>query len=116
MNSTKFHMAEVERNKQYEVFMSPTQALFEYNPRTFIVMVDRDSETFTCICGKFEKDGILCCHALKVMQALNIDEVAEKYFIDRWIPKEKRAVQANKKMQTLKIWMSKWHSSHFQEG
>ena len=75
MNSTMFHMVEVERNKQYEVFKSPTQALFEYNPRTFIVMVDRDSETFTCICGKFKKDGILCCHALKVMQALNIDDV-----------------------------------------
>ena len=64
-------------------------------------MVDIDSETFTCICGKFEKDGILCCHALKVIQALNIDEIAEKYFIDRWRPKEKRAFQANEEDANL---------------
>ena len=99
MNSTKFHMMEME--KKYEVYKSPTQALFDYNPRTFIVVVDTHSETISCVCGKFEKDGILCCHALKVIQALNIDELPEKYFIDRWRPKEKRAFQANEEDANL---------------
>ena len=64
-------------------------------------MVDRDSETFTCICGKFEKEGILCSHALKVMQTLNIDEVAEKYFMDRWRPKEKKSHQVPEEVTNL---------------
>ena len=101
MTSTKFHMMEVERKKQYEVYKSPTQALFDYNPRIFIVIVDIDSETISCVCWKFEKDGIMCCHALKVIQAINIDELPEKYFIDRWRPKEKRAFQANEEDANL---------------
>ena len=94
-------MMEVEKNKQYEVYKSPTQALLDYNPRTFTVIVDTESETISYVCGKFEKDGILCCHALKVIQALNVDELPQKFFIDRWRPKEKRVFQGNEENANL---------------
>jgi hypothetical protein len=41
--------------------------VFGYGSRTYIVEVDFDSEMYSCQCCKFHKDGILCCHVLKVM-------------------------------------------------
>ncbi|XP_044363080.1 protein FAR1-RELATED SEQUENCE 4-like [Triticum aestivum] len=41
-------------------------------------------EDYSCICCKFEKDGILCSHILKVMLHLEVDKIPYKYIIDKW--------------------------------
>jgi hypothetical protein len=47
-------------------------------------------DEYNCVCCKFEKDGLLCSHVLKVMLHQNIDKIPEKYFIDRWRKNEKK--------------------------
>uniref|UniRef100_A0ACD6A694 Uncharacterized protein n=1 Tax=Avena sativa TaxID=4498 RepID=A0ACD6A694_AVESA len=40
-----------------------------------------------------EKDGILCGHALRVLVHLNISELPDKYFKERWMPKERKYIR-----------------------
>ncbi|XP_078176653.1 protein FAR1-RELATED SEQUENCE 5-like [Carex rostrata] len=42
------------------------------------------NETISCSCYKFESFGLLCCHALKVLDAMNIKRLPEKYILKRW--------------------------------
>lgn len=36
-----------------------------------------------CECGNFEHTGLLCCHALKVLDVLGIDQIPAKYILKR---------------------------------
>jgi hypothetical protein len=58
------------------------------------VSVDLKEHDFVCICCKFEKDGIVCGHILRVLIHLNIYELPQKYYIPRWRPKDKKAMRA----------------------
>ena len=37
-----------------------------------------------CSCKKFEFVGILCCHALKILDINNIKKIPEQYVLNRW--------------------------------
>jgi hypothetical protein len=87
------HVQEVETNKKYEVYKSGLAATRDYRTRKYLVIVDLSSEDFTCICSKFNKDGILCSHVLKVLIHLNFVQIPEKYFIARWKPREKKDIR-----------------------
>jgi len=58
--------------------------------RKYLVLVNLQEKEYSCICGKFNKDGILCSHILKIMLELKIKEILEKYIIDRWRKNEKK--------------------------
>ena len=60
--------------------------------RKYIVMTDltEHKEEFSCICGKFNKDGIFCTHILKVIVEEEIRKIPEKYFIERWRKTERK--------------------------
>lgn len=49
-------------------------------------------DEYNCVCCKFEKDGLLCSHILKVMLHQNIDKIPEKYVIDRWRKNDKKII------------------------
>ncbi|KAJ4767531.1 Protein FAR1-RELATED SEQUENCE 5 [Rhynchospora pubera] len=48
------------------------------------VVWNRDDQTITCSCKKFERDGILCCHALKVLDREDIKVIPPRYVLNRW--------------------------------
>jgi zinc finger SWIM domain-containing protein 3 len=52
--------------------------------REYMVTFDSSSETVSCSCMKFECVGVLCCHALKVLDYRNIRIVPSKYILKRW--------------------------------
>jgi hypothetical protein len=87
------HVQEVEPNKKYEVYKSGLAAARDYRTRRYLVIVDLTSDDFNCICSKFNKDGILCSHVLKVLVHLNIVHIPDKYFIARWMPREKKDIR-----------------------
>ncbi|KAF2926071.1 hypothetical protein DAI22_06g099600 [Oryza sativa Japonica Group] len=37
-----------------------------------------------CTCGQFERTGILCSHALKVLDVMNIKSLPKRYILKRW--------------------------------
>ncbi|CAL5029951.1 unnamed protein product [Urochloa decumbens] len=55
-----------------------------YGPRTFRVTASTLDGVYSCTCCKFERDGVLCCHILKVFDTLAVREVPERYILPRW--------------------------------
>ncbi|XP_048543851.1 protein FAR1-RELATED SEQUENCE 5-like [Triticum urartu] len=87
------HVEEVERNVKYEVYKRPMLAEKDFRTRRFIVIVNMQQQEFSCICGKFQKDGIVCSHVLRVLSHLNMSMLLEKYYIDRWRPKNTKDIR-----------------------
>jgi zinc finger SWIM domain-containing protein 3 len=48
------------------------------------VSVHPINQTVSCSCKKFEKHGILCSHALKSLDMMNIKLIPEAYILKRW--------------------------------
>lgn len=86
--TTRLQLIEVEKLKTYEVFLALNQKIKVVRRRKYLVIVDSEKEEYTCICSKFEKDGLLCSHILKIMLHLNIMKIPKKYIIDRWRKKD----------------------------
>ena len=68
-----------------------SQVIYEYiitvhgsNEKECIVHCVRTDGTITCSCKKFDSEGILCCHSLKVYSILDIMEIPERYILSRW--------------------------------
>jgi hypothetical protein len=47
-----------------------TKFVPNYHNRTYEVYADPPNGLYTCSCCKFERDGIVCCHILKVRNKL----------------------------------------------
>lgn len=43
-----------------------------------------DREEFDCECGLFVHTGMLCGHALKVMDYVGVTQIAKKHILKRW--------------------------------
>jgi hypothetical protein len=48
------------------------------------VVGNYSEQLVTCSCGQFERAGILCIHALKVLDVMNIKSLPERYILKRW--------------------------------
>ncbi|TVU19215.1 hypothetical protein EJB05_35353, partial [Eragrostis curvula] len=55
-----------------------------YHSRTFRVRANPSDEEYECTCCKFARDGILCCHILKVFDKLAVRLVPARYIKQRW--------------------------------
>ena len=87
------HVEEVVRNVRYEVYKTEMLAAKDFRQRRFVVDVNIQNQEFSCICGKFLKDGIVCSHVLRVLSHLNMSRLPEKYYIDRWRPKDTKDIR-----------------------
>ncbi|KAK6913032.1 FAR1 DNA binding domain [Dillenia turbinata] len=67
-------------------------SLYEYKVSTYgrlqeyLVTFDSSDYTVVCCCKKYEFVGILCCHALKVLDYRNIKVVPTQYILKRLLP------------------------------
>jgi zinc finger SWIM domain-containing protein 3 len=50
----------------------------------FKVVVNHTDQMIICSCNKFKRVGVLCGHALKVFDVMNVKLIPEKYFLQRW--------------------------------
>ncbi|WVZ59699.1 hypothetical protein U9M48_009809 [Paspalum notatum var. saurae] len=48
------------------------------------VIGDPSKQTVVCDCQQFDRVGILCCHALKVLDIMNIKLLPPQYMLKRW--------------------------------
>lgn len=48
------------------------------------MQVNREKEEFVCNCGKFERDGILCCHILRLFTQFDMLKIPDQYIVPRW--------------------------------
>jgi hypothetical protein len=70
-------------------------SVFGYGKRSYTVHTTLESKTYKCECCKFSRDGLLCCHILRVMVQLGaIDHIPEHYILRRCkVPEEAVVVQ-----------------------
>jgi hypothetical protein len=88
----RYKYRETEKRRCYEVWYKSNQIQERHRIRKYIVLIDltEGREEFSCICAKFNKDGIFCAHILKVIVEEEVKEIPEKYFINRWRKNEKK--------------------------
>ncbi|OMP08900.1 Zinc finger, PMZ-type [Corchorus olitorius] len=48
------------------------------------VLYNDEEMTVSCSCKKFKMEGILCSHALKVLDLMNIKLIPDRYILKRW--------------------------------
>jgi zinc finger SWIM domain-containing protein 3 len=54
------------------------------NAKERMVIGNPMEQKVSCDCRKFETHGILCCHAFKVLDVMNIKLIPEHYILKRW--------------------------------
>lgn len=57
----------------------------EFGKDEFEVAVTEDKQHFKCSCRKLDRDGIPCCHVLKITERLDLLVVPESFVRYRWI-------------------------------
>jgi hypothetical protein len=63
-SSMSYNIKPIGENR-YEVYCI-TKFVPQYHSRAYEVYADPPNENYRCTCCKFERDGIVCCHILKV--------------------------------------------------
>nr|XP_051191007.1 protein FAR1-RELATED SEQUENCE 1-like [Lolium perenne] len=60
-------------------------SVFGYGKRTYRVEANSEEGIYICECSKINRDGLLCCHALRVMAQLGaVNEIPAHYILPRW--------------------------------
>jgi hypothetical protein len=54
-----------------------------YGERTYLVNANGENN-YNCECCKFERDGLLCCHVLKLFTHIGVGMIPERYIMHRW--------------------------------
>jgi hypothetical protein len=54
------------------------------NPKDHRVNWNSSENNVSCSCRNFEMCGILCGHALKILDVMNIKVFPKKYILKRW--------------------------------
>ncbi|KQK16660.2 hypothetical protein BRADI_1g29812v3 [Brachypodium distachyon] len=63
----KWGFSPIEEQNTFEA-ISMTGHSGQYGARTFRLAADIEAGMYSCECCKFDRDGIVCCHILRVMQ------------------------------------------------
>jgi hypothetical protein len=87
---TRLQLREESKGKIYWVFQAKNYPIKEHRQRDYLVQVNEQTEEYSCICCKFQKDGLLCSYILKIMLHLQVEKIPDKYIIERWGKREKK--------------------------
>jgi hypothetical protein len=90
---TRLQIREDVKGKMYWVFQAANYPVKEHRHREYLVQVNEETEDYSCICCKFDKDGLLCSHILKVMLQLQVNKIPDKYIIERWRKRERKLLK-----------------------
>ena len=73
----------LEGSNEYLVAIGSLDENFTFE-KEYKVTGDPLEQTSTCSCGQFGRIGILCGHALKVLNLMNIKSLPGQYILKRW--------------------------------
>jgi len=93
---TFYQCNELAAGRQYQVKRIATEAYKheEFNRSIFTVEVDDEKENYSCTCKKMTRDGIQCCHVLKVLDHTGMILQLPKSFINpRWTKKVAKSMK-----------------------
>lgn len=53
----------------------------KYGTRNYLVIANVAQETYSCECCRMDRDGMLCCHILKVFTHIGLDVIPGQYIL-----------------------------------
>jgi hypothetical protein len=102
MNATAFAVDTVAEDKTYNLRKTFSYKNQEFQQEVFQVQLDRALEQFNCICQKYKRDGILCCHVLHLFTQFDIIHIPEHYINKRWTKEYREAELLKYKQRQIK--------------
>ncbi|XP_062014141.1 protein FAR1-RELATED SEQUENCE 5-like [Rosa rugosa] len=78
--SMTFKMDEVDTNETVHTFELSQEGC----NRISVVKLNSSDDTITCSCKMFESMGLLCRHALRVLNVRNFTKIPPQYILKRW--------------------------------
>ncbi|XP_021321689.1 protein FAR-RED IMPAIRED RESPONSE 1-like [Sorghum bicolor] len=70
---------------QFQYWLEPNNSfVFRYGKRNYLVTAIEEDESYCCECSKFDRDGIICCHIMRVMVRMGVKLIPERYILKRW--------------------------------
>jgi hypothetical protein len=103
VNSTAFGVHEVVKDRVYELKKTFHYEHPEYRRDLFTVFVDKRTTTVECECGKYEKDGILCCHILRLFTQWDVVRIPDQYILPRWTSDFREKELIKQKQEILEV-------------
>lgn len=58
--------------------------VYGYGKRSYLVTAIEEEESYYCECRKFDRDGIFCCHVMKILTRLGVKTIPKLYVMKRW--------------------------------
>ena len=75
----------VKPKGQFQYWLVPNNNfVYGYGKRNYLVTALEEEESYYCECSKVDRDGMLCCHILKVMTRLGVKAIPQRYILKRW--------------------------------
>ncbi|KAJ4810197.1 FAR1-related sequence 5 [Rhynchospora pubera] len=75
---------EVEKDALYEVAINDHPIIQNWIPETYIIKINKSEELVSCSCKRYEFEGLLCSHAIKVMHHVRMFHLPNRYIMKRW--------------------------------
>jgi len=100
-NSGAFAVQENIKDYKYTITKSCYYSILEFYKKRFTVEVDKVKKEYKCECTKLTRDGILCCHVLRLFTQLGINELPEKCINRRWTKKFREEELKKHKIQCI---------------
>ncbi|KAJ3708485.1 hypothetical protein LUZ61_012190 [Rhynchospora tenuis] len=75
---------EVEKDALYEVAINDHPIIQNWIPETYMIKINKSEELVSCTCKRYEFEGLLCSHAIKVMHHVRMFHLPNRYIMKRW--------------------------------
>ncbi|CAL4981047.1 unnamed protein product [Urochloa decumbens] len=73
---------------EFQYLLVPNNTtVYGYGKREYLVTSIEGDNSYFCECSKFDRDGILCCHILKIMTRFGVKTIPDRYVLRRWTQK-----------------------------
>ncbi|XBI31733.1 hypothetical protein VPH35_055269 [Triticum aestivum] len=79
-----YQVEEVVKRKKYIARHNNAEKREKWIKVEYKVNISDDGDWFDCECGQFAHMGMLCCHALKVMDHIGVQEIPKRHILKRW--------------------------------
>uniref|UniRef100_A0ACD5Z7C3 Uncharacterized protein n=1 Tax=Avena sativa TaxID=4498 RepID=A0ACD5Z7C3_AVESA len=82
--SGSYTMEELIPKRKYIATHQNWEKREKYLKSVFEIELSPDGELYTYECGLFEHMGMVCCHIIKVMTELRLQEIPKRHIMKRW--------------------------------
>nr|XP_051229828.1 protein FAR1-RELATED SEQUENCE 5-like [Lolium perenne] len=81
---TAYNVEVVEEKRLYRVIRVANYRNAEFPKLIYMVTISSDDDVYRCSCSKMARDGIHCCHVMRVASHIGLTELPVSFINPRW--------------------------------